>query len=140
MDLQRVVSTCAAFTLAALMSGINPTLSAAMGADTIIGSGKRGAVEFRFHVVVTPAGNAEGEYYEVNPGVATFRGRVDCGWVSGNIGVFGGVIDGTDDTFTIMVSDDPDGIIIGTGRPNCDTSGFGVLIPITEGEITVVDR
>jgi hypothetical protein len=59
-----------------------------------------------------------------------FRGDVECGWVSGNLGVFGGLMDGADPAFpdsyfTVMVSDGPDGIIIGNGRPQCGVDGFG---------------
>ena len=75
------------------------------------------------------------------------RGDVDCGWVAGTIGVLGGLIDGADPDspdsyFTVMVSDGPDGLIIGTGRPDCGTTGFGVpgSLPISSGEIVVIDR
>jgi hypothetical protein len=41
-----------------------------------------------------------------------------------------------------MVSDRPDGMIIGTGRPDCDTTGFGdpAGLPITDGDIVVMPR
>ena len=110
------------------------------GADQIKGKGKRGSVDFVFHVVITPSGQVNGKFFAENPGVFTIKGKVDCGSVIGNVGVFGGPVDGAEDHFTVKVTDGPDGFIFGVNRPNCDTGGFGVPIPITEGEITVVDR
>ena len=39
-----------------------------------------------------------------------------------------------------MVSDRPDGMTIGTGSPDCDTTGFGdaASLPITDGDILVI--
>jgi hypothetical protein len=119
------------------------------GADEITGSGQRDGVAFEFHVVLNPSGTAIGRFDSSlmsNIGVL-FQGDVDCGWVSGNIGVLGGLMDGADPAspdsyFTVMVSDGPDGIIIGNGRPQWGIDGFGDPrgLPISSGEIVVVDR
>ena len=122
--------------------------AAASRADMITGNGRRESVAFEFHVVLTPSGKVVGRFDSnlmSNIGVL-IRGDVDCGWVTGNIGVLGGLMDGADPDsidsyFTVMVSDGPDGIIIGTGRPDCGTTGFGApgSLPISSGEIVVID-
>jgi hypothetical protein len=67
--------------------------------------------------------------------------RIRCGSFHGNIAVVGGTSDiGVD--FVLMVTDDPDGIIVGTFRPNCDTTGFGdpASLPLSSGFIKVIDH
>ena len=124
-------------------------VASANGADQVKGDGLRGRVAFEFHAVLTPSAKVVGRFDSTlmsNVGVL-FQGDVDCGWVSGNIGVFGGLMDGADPAspnghFTIMVSDGPDGIIIGNGRPQCGTGGYGDprTLTISSGEIVVIDR
>ena len=124
-------------------------VAGAAGADMIAGNGTRASVEFAFRVVLTPSGNATGRFDSTlmsNIGLP-FQGTVDCGRVSGNIGVLGGLIDGgnpdsINSRFTVMVSDGPDGIIVGNGQPNCGTEGYGAPqgLPISSGDIAVVDR
>jgi hypothetical protein len=119
------------------------------GADEITGNGLRGSVAFGFHVILPQFGKAVGRFdssLKGNVGVL-IRGDVDCGWVKGSIGVLGGLMDGADPAspnsyFTVMVSDGPDGIIIGTGRPRCGIDGFGDprTLAISSGEIVVIDR
>lgn len=104
---------------------------------SIKGKGARGNVTFSFDVTIEPSGRAVGTFFANAPGIVGTKGNVHCGSVNGHIGVFGGVIDGTGNPFTIMVSDEPDGIIIGIGQPDCNTSGFLTPVPITEGEITI---
>jgi Tol biopolymer transport system component len=122
---------------------------AASGADMITGNGRRDSVAFEFHVVLTPPGKVVGRFDSnlMSNIDVLIKGDVDCGWVAGNIGVFGGLMDGADPDatqsyFTVMVGDGPDGIIIGTGRPDCGTTGFGVpgSLAISSGEIVVIDR
>ena len=119
----------------------SPFVAGAAGADTIQGKGERDTTSFNFTAVITPAGDAHGHFKAVLSGTS-ISGKITCGSVVGNVGVFGGQMADTEDDFTIMVNDEPDGIIIGTGRPNCDTSGFGDpgTLPITAGTIRVVDR
>jgi hypothetical protein len=104
---------------------------------SVRGKGARGSVTFSFDVTIGSSGRAVGTFYANAPGIVGTKGNVHCGSVNGHIGVFGGVIDGTGNPFTIMVSDEPDGIIIGIGQPDCNTSGFLTPVPITEGEITI---
>ncbi len=119
------------------------------GADMIMGSGVRNNTTFDFRVVISPSGSTSGRFESTlmsNTGFPV-AGDVDCGWVKGNVGVFGGQIEGADPAsldshFTIMVSDGPDGMIIGNGQPDCGTDGFGVpdSLPISSGDIVVIDR
>ena len=72
-------------------------------------------------------------------GALVIEGPVTCAWIDRNIGVFGGRDDATASDFTVMVSDRPDGMIIGTGRFACDTTGFGdpASLPISDGDILI---
>ncbi len=115
----------------------------------MLGRGWRGSIFFRFNAVVISNGQAAGWFNSnlIDRTGVLVAGQISCGWVSGNVGVLGGLMAGADpgspeSFFTVMVSDGPDGIIIGTGRPHCDTTGFGVpgSLPITAGQITVFDR
>jgi len=136
-------------TFALLLMAGSVGVASANGADQIKGDGLRDSVAFEFHVILTPSAEVVGRFDSTlmsNAGVL-FQGDVDCGWVSGNIGVFGGLMDGADPAspdgyFTIMVSDGPDGIIFGNGQPQCGTYGFGDprSLPISMGQIVVIDR
>jgi hypothetical protein len=122
----------------------------ATGADKMMGRGVKGPVTFAFAAVVSQSGQAAGRFDSnlvVSQVGVPIRGNVTCGWVRGNIGVIGGLMDGADPRFatsyfTVMVSDGPDGIIFGNGQPQCGTYGFGVpsSLPISAGQIMVVDN
>jgi hypothetical protein len=109
-------------------------------AGEIRGKGSRGSESFSFDVTIEISGKAVGTFFTKAPGLPESKGTVHCGSVNGSIGVFGGVIDGTANSFTIMVNDEHDGIIIGIGQPDCNTSGFLTPVPITEGEIMIIHR
>jgi hypothetical protein len=99
-----------------------------------IGKGQRGDIAFDFKVISTSNGLIKGDFYAENPGLWTIDSTVECMDFSGDFAVIGG------SDFTAMVSDSPypDGIIFGAA-PDCDSTGFGVPIPITEGNIIVVN-
>jgi hypothetical protein len=96
-------------------------------------------VAFEFKIIESSSKLVKGDFFLDNPGYFTIEGTIDCIWTNGNIAVFGGIDEDTQIPFTVMVSDNPDGIVFGLNRPNCDISGFGVPIPITDGNITVTD-
>jgi len=119
------------------------------GGDEITGKGMRGSVAFAFRVALPQSGKVVGRFDStlMSSSGVQIRGAVDCGWVKGKIGVLGGLMDGANPAspnsyFMVMVSDGPDGIIIGTGRPRCGIDGFGDprSLPISSGEIVVIDR
>jgi hypothetical protein len=110
---------------------------------TMTGSGLSGGLPFSFQVYIDHSGVAHGTFSGsvASPtGELALDGVVSCGWVEGNLGVFGGRSDATAIDFVVMVSDRPDGMIIGTRRPACDVTGFGdpAGLPITDGDITVI--
>lgn len=110
------------------------------GAQVVLGSGERGSVTFKFHAVFTPSGRINGTFFADNPEFPDrypITGKIDCGWVADDIGVFGGTDTTSGEQFTVQVSDEPDGLVFGTKRPNCSTVGFGSPIPITEGRIRI---
>ena len=118
----------------------SPVRSRAAGADVVIGHGERANAVFSFTAVFTPSGKINGRARVEVPGLG-FTGRIECGSIHGNIAVVGGTSDSGLD-FVLMLSDNPDGIIVGTGRPNCDTTGFGdpASLPLASGFIKVIDH
>ena len=107
------------------------------------GSGVSYGFPFAFEVWIDHEGIAYGTFSGSVPGTSgplVLEGSVTCAWIEGKIGVFAGRSTATGTDFTIMVSDGPDGMIIGTGRPGCDTTGFGdpTSLPITGGYIHVI--
>jgi hypothetical protein len=111
---------------------------------TITGSGLSKGLPFNFQVWIDHSDVAHGTFSGSVPssagGALVIEGAVTCAWIDGNIGVFGGRSEATGTDFTVMVSDRPDGMIIGTGRFGCDTTGFGdpAGLPITDGDILVI--
>jgi hypothetical protein len=125
-----------------LFMGSSQTESAGNGAQVLLGSGERGVVTFKFTVVFTPSGKLNGTFFADNPdypNIYPITGNIDCGWVAGDTAVFGGTDKTSGEGFTVLISDDPDGLTFGDGRPNCLTSGFGGAIPITEGRIRIIN-
>jgi hypothetical protein len=99
-----------------------------------IGHGERDTEVFEFKVIQTSSKLVQG-YFFASGLFGTIEGPIDCFSLNGNTAVFGG------SNFTVMAKDDPfgtDGIIIG-GAANCDTTGFGVPISITKGNIVVTN-
>jgi hypothetical protein len=133
-----VLSLCVVAVLALFIA--TPSLSDAAGADVVIGHGERGIVEFSFTGVFTPSGVVKG-WARVETPTLSLTGKIACGSVAGNRAILGGRSD-TGVDFVLMVSDGPDGIIFGTGRPNCDTTGFGdpASLPLSTGNIRVIDN
>jgi len=106
------------------------------------GSGLSKGLPFTFQVWIDHSDVAHGTFSGTVPsptGTLVIEGPVTCAWIEGNIGVFGGRTEPAETDFTVMVSDRPDGMIIGTGRFGCDTNGFGdpASLPITAGDILV---
>jgi len=131
-----VIGTVAVTTLGAL--AVSPSSSDAAGATVVPGSGERGPLGFQFTAVFTPSGAIHG-HARINIEGDVTSGRVTCGSVDGGQAVFGGTTrDGVD--FVLAVNDEPDRIIFGTGRPDCDTTGFGdpASLPLSSGEIRFV--
>ena len=107
------------------------------------GTGTAYGYPFTFQVWIDHEGVAHGTFSGAVAGASgpvLIDGPATCAWIQGNVGAFGGRSTVSDTGFTVMVSDGPDGMIIGTGRPGCDTSGFGdpASLPITEGQIHVI--
>ncbi len=108
---------------------------------TISGIGHLEGRPFTIDVWIDHEGGAHGVFdgSVADPsGPNHVTGAVTCARIDGNTGVFGGRADWTD--FVVMVSDRPNGMIIGTGRPDCDTTGFGdpASSPTTDGDIHVI--
>jgi hypothetical protein len=108
---------------------------------TISGIGHLDGRPFTIDVWIDHEGGAHGLFDGSVVGASGplhVTGPVTCAWIEGNIGVLGGRADWTD--FVVMVSDRPNGMIIGTGRPGCDITGFGdpASSPTTDGDIHVI--
>jgi hypothetical protein len=107
------------------------------------GTGTADGYPFTFQVWIDHEDVAHGSFsgkVRGESGPVLLEGPVSCAWIRGTTGVFGGRSTMTDTDFTIMVSDGPDGMIIGTDRPGCDTTGFGdpASLPISDGQIHVI--
>jgi hypothetical protein len=107
---------------------------------TITGIGHFEGRPFTIEVWIDHEGGAHGSFdgSVASPaGPLQVTGAATCAWIDGNIGVFGGRADWTD--FVVMVTDRPNGMIIGTGRPGCDVTGFGdpTSAPTDDGDIRV---
>jgi hypothetical protein len=97
---------------------------------------------FLFAVSIDHSGVPHGRFSGSVPGAppSAIEGNATCASITGNIGVIGGLIDGSTVGFVVVVSDQPDGMIIGIGRDNCDTTGIGdpSTAPILEGRTHVI--
>jgi hypothetical protein len=118
--------------------------SSAAGRVGVNGDGTRGTATFSFSVVLK-AGAVSGPFSFDNGLGTSYSGNATCGSVSGNIAIFGGTAtdnSGRTTDAVFEVSDNPDGLIFGTGRPACDTTGFGdpTSLPITSGSIRITGR
>lgn len=120
---------------------VTPGFNSTECPDVAFGRGQRPNVDFAFDAVLGASGAVDGRA-SVDVGGLSFAGDIDCGSVSGDLAILGGTSDSGAVEFVLMVSDDPDGIIVGTGRPNCDTTGFGnpASLPLSNGNIFVFDH
>lgn len=138
MNILRVLKYITLILLVVILIVSYSQVDASSDLSLAIGKGKRNTVTFEFKIIQTSSKLVKGDVFAENPGLWTVEGTIDCLSVNGHTAVFGGINEVTNNPFTIMVSDNPDGIIFGTGS-NCDTTGFGVPIPIEEGNIVVTD-
>ncbi|MGH2757720.1 MAG: hypothetical protein ACRDI3_08030 [Actinomycetota bacterium] len=101
--------------------------------------GYRGTLAFEIQAVLDPLGGMNGRVDLASPFFEA-KFKIDCGWTDGSIAVLGGH-DANAVAWVVMVSDNPDGLIVGNGR-DCDTTGFGnpSSLAITSGDISIVEH
>ena len=117
----------------------------AAGRNSIRGAGTRDfpsgpSVTFAFDVVMK-GGTVSGSFSWDNGQGLSSSGTATCGFVNGDIAVFGGDVVSYGQTHHVVfeVSDKPDGMIVGDGATPCDTSAFGTPedLPISTGFIRI---